>query len=72
MDGLNFARAALGQGLAMGWGDEAEAWLRSKVGDAIMTKPLKMFVINMLDTPQKTRGLQARLNLREVWYQVWL
>lgn len=26
------ARAVLGQGLAMGWGDEAEAWLRSKVG----------------------------------------
>lgn len=26
------ARAALGQGLAMGWGDEAEAWLRSKLG----------------------------------------
>jgi hypothetical protein len=26
------ARAVLGQGLAMGWGDEAEAWLRSKLG----------------------------------------
>lgn len=26
------ARAALGQGLAMGWGDEAEGWLRSKLG----------------------------------------
>lgn len=26
------ARAALGQGLGMGWGDEAEAWLRSKLG----------------------------------------
>jgi len=25
------ARAALGQGLGMGWGDEAEAWLRSKL-----------------------------------------
>ena len=23
------ARAALGQGLGMGWGDEAEAWLRT-------------------------------------------
>jgi hypothetical protein len=29
---LNTARAALGQGLGMGWGDEAEAWLRSKLG----------------------------------------
>jgi len=29
---LNAARAALGQGLGMGWGDEAEAWLRSKLG----------------------------------------
>jgi len=27
------ARAALGQGLMMGWGDEAEAWLKSKIGD---------------------------------------
>lgn len=27
------ARAALGQGLLLGWGDEAEAWLRSKLGD---------------------------------------
>lgn len=26
------ARAALGQGLGMGWGDEAEAWLRTKAG----------------------------------------
>jgi hypothetical protein len=26
------ARAAIGQGLGMGWGDEAEAWLRSKLG----------------------------------------
>ncbi len=25
-------RAAVGQGLMMGWGDEAEAWLRSKLG----------------------------------------
>jgi len=25
------ARAAVGQGLGMGWGDEAEAWLRSKL-----------------------------------------
>jgi len=28
-----FARAALEQGLGMGWGDEAEAWLRSKAGE---------------------------------------
>jgi hypothetical protein len=27
------ARAFLGQGLLMGWGDEGEAWLRSKLGD---------------------------------------
>jgi len=26
------ARAALGQGALMGWGDEAEAWLRSRMG----------------------------------------
>ena len=26
------ARAALGQGLAMGWGDEAEAWMRARLG----------------------------------------
>lgn len=28
----NAARAFLGQGLGMGWGDEGEAWLRSKLG----------------------------------------
>lgn len=27
------ARAMLGQGLGMGWGDEGEAWLRSKLGE---------------------------------------
>lgn len=27
----NTARAAIGQGLGMGWGDEAEAWLRSRL-----------------------------------------
>ncbi len=30
-DTLNFARALLGQGVGMGWGDEAEAWLRSRI-----------------------------------------
>ena len=30
---LGPSRAAIGQGLMMGWGDEAEAWLRSKLGD---------------------------------------
>ena len=29
---IGAARAALGQGLGMGWGDEAEAWLRSRLG----------------------------------------
>jgi hypothetical protein len=28
------ARAAVGQGLGMGWGDEAEAWLRSKLANS--------------------------------------
>jgi len=30
---LGAARAAIGQGLGMGWGDEAEAWLRAKSGE---------------------------------------
>lgn len=30
--GKGAARAVLGQGLMMGWGDEAEAWLREKLG----------------------------------------
>lgn len=30
---LSGARAAIGQGAMMGWGDEAEAWLRSKLGE---------------------------------------
>lgn len=29
---VGVARAAYGQGMGMGWGDEAEAWLRSKLG----------------------------------------
>lgn len=34
-------RAALGQGLGMGWGDEAEAWLRSKLGNESYEDNLK-------------------------------
>jgi hypothetical protein len=30
---IGATRALLGQGLGMGWGDEAEAWLRSKAGE---------------------------------------
>jgi len=35
------ARAALGQGLGMGWGDEGEAWLRSKLGGVPYEQALK-------------------------------
>ena len=35
------ARAFLGQGLGMGWGDEGEAWLRSKLGDEPYEQALK-------------------------------
>ncbi len=35
------ARAFLGQGLGMGWGDEGEAWLRSKLGDQPYEQALK-------------------------------
>jgi tetratricopeptide (TPR) repeat protein len=35
------ARAAFGQGLGMGWGDEAEAWLRSKLGNESYEDNLK-------------------------------
>jgi hypothetical protein len=34
-------RAAVGQGLGMGWGDEAEAWLRSKLGNESYEDNLK-------------------------------
>jgi hypothetical protein len=40
-DAINTVRAVLGQGLAMGFGDEAEAWLRSKLGDEEYEKALK-------------------------------
>ena len=40
-DAGNFTRALLGQGLAMGWGDEAEAWLRAKVGEDTYEKELE-------------------------------
>ena len=35
------ARAFLGQGLGMGWGDEGEAWLRSKLSDKPYEQALK-------------------------------
>lgn len=35
------ARAFLGQGLGMGWGDEAEAWLRSRLGGEAYEPALK-------------------------------
>lgn len=38
---VNLARAAVGQGLGMGWGDEGEAWLRSKLGDEDYQAALK-------------------------------
>jgi hypothetical protein len=40
-DALNFTRALVGQGLGMGWGDEAEAWLRAKVGEKSYEDNLK-------------------------------
>jgi len=40
-DVANFTRALLGQGLGMGWGDEAEAWLRSKVGEETYEQELE-------------------------------
>lgn len=38
---LGAARAGLGQGLGMGWGDEAEAWLRAKSGQGSYEDNLK-------------------------------
>lgn len=38
---LGAARAGLGQGLGMGWGDEAEAWLRAKGGSDSYENNLK-------------------------------
>jgi hypothetical protein len=35
------SRAVLGQGLGMGWGDEAEAWIRSKLGNESYEDSLK-------------------------------
>lgn len=35
------ARAALGQGLGMGWGDEGEAWIRSKLSGVPYEQALK-------------------------------
>ena len=40
-DVANFTRALLGQGIGMGWGDEAEAWLRSKVGEETYEQELE-------------------------------
>jgi hypothetical protein len=40
-DAVNFTRALLGQGLGASWGDEAEAWLRSKVGEETYAQELE-------------------------------
>lgn len=47
-----FARAAIGQGLGMGWGDEAEAFLRSKLGEGDYEKNLAQI--------QKEYGLYSK------------
>lgn len=39
-NGVNITRALIGQGMMMGWGDESEAWLRSKLGDENYEKAL--------------------------------
>lgn len=38
---IGAARAAIGQGLGMGWGDEGEAWLRAKAGSGSYEDNLK-------------------------------
>lgn len=58
----NEVRAALGQGAAMGWGDEAEAWLRSKLGqgeyDALVKKIRGEYGQYSADNPKKTTALE--------------
>jgi hypothetical protein len=38
---VNALRTGVGQGMGMGWGDEGEAWLRSKLGDEDYETSLK-------------------------------
>ena len=57
--GLGAARAAIGQGLMMGWGDEAEAWLKSKIGDGSYEDNLK-----------KVRGEYAQFSKENPWTAV--
>jgi len=54
--GTGAARAAIGQGLMMGWGDEAEAWLKSKIGDGSYEDNLK-----------KVRGEYAQFSKENPW-----
>ena len=39
--GTDVARSVLGQGLMLGWGDEAEAWVRTKLGDETYEQAVK-------------------------------
>lgn len=57
-DAVNTVRAVLGQGLAMGWGDEAEAWLRSKLGDEEYDKALQQIRSEYGTFAEESPGLQ--------------
>lgn len=54
--GTGAARAALGQGLMMGWGDEAEAWLREKMGEG-----------SYEDNLRKIRGEYSQYSQENPW-----
>lgn len=54
----NIVRSVLGQGLAMGWGDEAEAWLRSKLGDEEYEKALAQIRAEYGAFAEERPGLQ--------------
>lgn len=55
---VNTVRAVLGQGLAMGWGDEAEAWLRSKLGDEEYERALTKIRAEYGTFAKESPGLQ--------------
>ncbi len=54
----NLVRSILGQGLAMGWGDEAEAWLRSKLGDEEYEQALARIRTEYGTFAEESPGLQ--------------
>lgn len=60
---INAMRAFIGQGVGMNWGDEAEAWLRSKIGQGSYEENLNKIRGEYKKFSEEHPGSQAGLEL---------